>query len=294
MWSFVSYSSSIMLITLYLTAPKTPYNKLNDWIQVSMYPNAFMLDESDIAAFHPTVDGPISLAREETAMIFKPPKSISDQIYEHLKTCILNREIESGERLTQEKVAADLATSRTPIREAFRRLEQDCLIERLPQGGVRVTPVDENTIEHILGFREALEAYSIELACNRISKDLINELEHIERQATALLENTDLEDSEKRKRLFALNTAFHDIIYEATGNPYLIKVIQQIRQMVMLLRATGLRDRSAWDTIWSEHSQITKYLRQGDKKSAVRCIRQHIKNAIIYTTAMARKKGSRH
>jgi DNA-binding GntR family transcriptional regulator len=227
-------------------------------------------------------------------MLFKPPKSISDQIYEHLKNTILSGKIESGGRLTQEKVAAELTTSRTPIREAFRRLEQDGLIERLPQGGVRVTPVDENTINHILGFREVLEVYGIKLACDRISQDLIVELENIERQANALLDNTYLDDSEKRKRLFSLNTAFHDIIYEATGNPYLIKVVQRVRQMVLLLRQTGLQDQSAWDTIWSEHSQITKYLRHGDKTAAVRCIRQHIRNAATYTTAVVRRKGSGH
>jgi len=159
---------------------------------------------------------------------------------------------------------------------------------------VLVTTVDENAIDHILGFREALEVYGIELACDRISHDLIIELEDIERQANALLDNTYLDDPEKRKRFFTLNTAFHDIIYKATGNPYLIKVVQQMRQMVLLLRATGLRDESAWDTIWSEHSQITKYLKDGDKASAVRCIRQHIKNAAIYTTSVARRKGSRH
>ena len=83
--------------------------------------------------------------------------------------------------------------------------------------------------------------------------------------------------------------------FDVTGvlHPYLIKVVQQIRQMVLLLRATGLRDESAWDTIWSEHSQITKSLRHGDKASAVRCIRQHIKNAARYTTSVARRKGSR-
>ena len=99
-------------------------------------------------------------------MLFKPPKFISDQIDKYLKTSIFDGEIESGERLTQEKVAADLTTSRTPIRQAFRRLKQDGLIERLPPGGVRVKPVDENTIDHILGFRKALEVYGIELACN--------------------------------------------------------------------------------------------------------------------------------
>jgi DNA-binding GntR family transcriptional regulator len=99
----------------------------------------------------------------------EPPNSISDQIYERLKKQILHGEIEPGERLMQNQVAENLRASRTPVREAFRRLEQDGLVERVPQGGVRVTSLDTETIQQVFGIRNVLEAYAIEMACDRIT-----------------------------------------------------------------------------------------------------------------------------
>ncbi len=128
-------------------------------------------------------------------MVIEPPKSISDQIYEHLKARILYGEIHPGERLAQEKVAEQLQISRMPVREAFRRLEQDGLVERLPQGGVRVTPVTMETIRHVFGVRTALEAYAIELACDRISEEAIAELENIKGQALEVLKQNTLDQS---------------------------------------------------------------------------------------------------
>ena len=96
-----------------------------------------------------------------------PPNSISDQIYEYLKEKILYGDTEPGERLMQMQVAESLKASRTPVRDAFRRLVQDGLAERFPQGGIRVTSVDRETIKSVFGIRAVLEAYAIELACER-------------------------------------------------------------------------------------------------------------------------------
>ncbi len=225
-------------------------------------------------------------------MVIEPPKSISDQIYEYLKTRILYGEIEAGERLAQEKVAEQLEISRMPVREAFRRLEQDGLVERLPQGGVRVTPITMETIRHVFGVRTALEAYAIELACDRISEEAIAALENIKRQAQGVLKQDALDQSEKLKRFFDLNTAFHDTIYEATGNLYLIKIILQLRNLVLRMRAIGLREDSTWIQVWEEHDQLLNSLKRRDKEAASRCIRQHIANAASYVTAVVRTAES--
>ncbi|MCF8106412.1 MAG: GntR family transcriptional regulator [Desulfohalobiaceae bacterium] len=222
-------------------------------------------------------------------IIIDTPKSISDQVYEYLKSQIISDQISSSERLTQEKVAEEINTSRTPVREAFRRLEQDGLVERLPQGGIRVTTVDPESISHKFGVREALEAYAIELACDQISESTIAELEEIKRQAYELLEQANLKRSQKIKRLFDLNTTFHETIYEATGNPYLIKEIQQIRQMVLVMRALGLRDDSTWIEVWKEHGELIEFLREKDKEAAVNCLRRHIRNAASYVISMINK-----
>ena len=132
----------------------------------------------------------------------EPPNSISDQIYERLKKQILHGEIEPGERLMQNQVAESLKASRTPVREAFRRLEQDGLVERVPQGGVRVTPLDHETIQEVFGIRKVLEAYAIELACDRITAEEIASLKRLVSQSRELLSSHELGREMKIKRLF--------------------------------------------------------------------------------------------
>ena len=107
--------------------------------------------------------------RKGDICFLEPPNSISDQIYERLKQQILHGEIEPGERLMQNQVAETLKASRTPVREAFHRLEQDGLVERVPQGGVRVPRLELQIVQDVFGIRKVLEAYAIELACDRIT-----------------------------------------------------------------------------------------------------------------------------
>ena len=225
-------------------------------------------------------------------MDIKPPKSISDQIYEYLKAQILNGELHPGERLTQERVAEQLNVSRMPVREAFRLLEQDGLVERLPQGGLKVTSVTMELIGHVLGTRAALEAYGIELACERISESAIAKLEDIKQQADEVLKQGSLNRSEKAKRFFALNSRFHDIIYEATGNPYLIKFISQLNNLVLRMRAIALREASSWIRTWEEHGQLLDSLKRRDKETARRCIQKHIENAASYVSAVVKMENS--
>jgi DNA-binding GntR family transcriptional regulator len=87
--------------------------------------------------------------------------SIADQIYESLKSSIISAELKGGDRLFEAKVAESYQASRTPVREAFRRLEQDSLVERVAQGGVRVTQVTRKTVEDLFGIRTVLEEYAI-------------------------------------------------------------------------------------------------------------------------------------
>ena len=82
----------------------------------------------------------------------------------------------------QNQVAETLKASRTPVREAFRRLEQDGLVERVPQGGVRVTHPDTETIQEVFGIRKVLEAYAVELACGRITAEEIGSLKRLVNQ----------------------------------------------------------------------------------------------------------------
>lgn len=218
--------------------------------------------------------------RQGNVHFLEPPNSISDQIYERLKQQILHGEIEAGERLMQNQVAENLRASRTPVREAFRRLEQDGLVERVPQGGVRVTRLDIEAIQEVFGIRNVLEAYAIELACGRITTEEIGSLKRLVTQAEELLSSSELGRETKIKRIFELNSQFHDTIYRAAGNSYLMGMINSLRFIVGRLRFLGLRADSTWSRAWDEHAQLIGLLEKRDKESAARLLKTHLVNAV--------------
>jgi GntR family transcriptional regulator, rspAB operon transcriptional repressor len=225
--------------------------------------------------------GEIALRTKRGGIHFlEPPNSISDQIYERLRQQILHGEIEPGERLMQNQVAENLKASRTPVREAFRRLEQDSLVERVPQGGVRVTRLDMEAIQEVFGIRNVLEAYAVELACGRITGEEIGSLKRLVNQAEDLLASGQVGREPKIKRIFELNTQFHDIIYRASGNSYLIGMINSLRFIVGRLRFLGLRADSTWSRAWDEHAQLIALLEKKDKESAARLLKTHLVNAV--------------
>jgi DNA-binding GntR family transcriptional regulator len=229
--------------------------------------------------------------RQGNTHFLEPPNSISDQIYERLKQQILHGEIEPGERLMQIQVAETLRASRTPVREAFRRLEQDGLVERLPQGGVRVTRPDTETIQEVFGIRKVLEAYAIELACDRITPQEIASLKRLSSQAQELLSSHELGLQAKISRLFELNSQFHDTVYRASGNSYLMGTINSLRNIVGRLRLVGLRADNTWAQAWDEHAQLIEFLERRDRESAMGLVQTHLLNGASNVLSGLRSMG---
>jgi GntR family transcriptional regulator, rspAB operon transcriptional repressor len=214
-----------------------------------------------------------------------PPKSISDQIYDLLKKKILENEIKPGERLTQEEIAKVFNASRTPIRQAFILLEKDGLVERLLQGGVRVTQIDIETVKDVFGIRGVLEAYAVELACEKIQGPDIDKLREIEKQASAILVTPSVDNENKLQKLIELNSSFHEIIYTSTGSPFLATLINNLKSVVLRLRALSLREVNTWNQVWKEHSQLIDCLERRDKENAYMIMRDHISAAASYVLA---------
>jgi len=208
-----------------------------------------------------------------------PPNYITDQIYDYLMERIQSGVFDFGDRLVETQVAESLNISRTPVREAFRRLEQDGIVERLPQGGLRVTPIDSDTIHEISRIRSLLEAYAVELACDRISENDIERLEQIMKEASSFIDSKIKTREDKIRQLFKLNTLFHDIIDQASGSRYLAKLINNMRLMVLRLRAMGIRKDNVWREVWKEHSELIGMLKRRDKTAASNLIRSHIEKA---------------
>jgi DNA-binding GntR family transcriptional regulator len=221
----------------------------------------------------------MNLSHLKAGRLMEPYRSIADQIYLSLQNSIISGEIKPGERLFEMELAKTFQASRTPVREAFRRLEQDHLVERLAQGGVRVPIIDRETIEDLYNLRTVLEAYALSLACDRVTTEQITTLKQIRAQAFELLKTSESSRDYVLKRLLELNSMLHDTIYEATGSKFLIKVISNLRAILMGMRARSIQVDRSWLDVWNEHSRLIEHLERGEKESAVQLIKEHVANA---------------
>jgi DNA-binding GntR family transcriptional regulator len=224
-------------------------------------------------------------------VIVDPAKSIADQIYETLKNAIIRGEIEPNQRLFEVEVAKIFNASRTPVREAFRRLEHDGAAERLAQGGIRVPQLDEQTIQDLFNLRAILEVHAIELASARIRAEEIAYLKQIRAQANELLQSSDFSQDFTFNRFIELSSMFHDTIYNATRSRVLIKVISNIRAMVLSIRSMSVRLDSIRE-VWDEHSRLIDHLERKEKTAAVRLIKQHVTKTASQVLSYIRLKQS--
>ena len=216
-----------------------------------------------------------SLIQQKTVIV--PPKSISDQIYEVLKERILLGKITLGERIIENNIAEDLKTSRTPVREAFQRLVQDGLVERVPQGGVRVTVITPRMIKEVFGIRAVLEVYAVELACDNIEVETIIKLKELAQQARKLLSSPEANDPEGLITLWKINTSFHETIYRAAGSEHLLKLVSQLNSLVRRFRFLSMRKTRI--RAWDQHELIIKYLEDKDKAMLGELMKAHIEEA---------------
>jgi DNA-binding GntR family transcriptional regulator len=210
-----------------------------------------------------------------TGRVAEAQRSIADRIYEVLKRGVIKGEIRPGTRLFEVEVAKNFDASRTPVREAFRRLEQDGLAERVAQGGIRVILLDERTVRDLFDLRVILETHAIELACDRITGEEIAILKQINVQASELLKSKDKVRDFALNMLFELNSAFHDTICSATRSKFLIKLLGNIRAVILSVRTISLRLDSLVE-VWEDHGRIIGRLECRDKAAAVRLIHEHI------------------
>jgi len=216
-----------------------------------------------------------SLIQQKTVIV--PPKSISDQIYEFLKENILLGKIAPGERIIESRIAEDLKTSRTPVREAFQRLVQDGLVERVTQGGVRVSVITPRMIKEVFGIRGVLEVYAVELVCDNIEAETITKLKELAQQARKLLSSPEANDPEGLITLWKINTSFHETIYRATGSEHLLKLVGQLNSLVRRFRFLSMRKTRI--RAWDQHELIIKYLEDKDKAMLGELMKAHIEEA---------------
>ena len=199
--------------------------------------------------------------------------SLAEEVFRGLRSAILRGRLKPGQRLIEEMTAAEYKTSRTPVREAFFRLEQEGLIDRRPRGGFTVGRIDAGEIDEIMDLRGLLEAHAAALAARRADPEVITRLTDLLDQYQAAVDREDVD------RMIELNTMFHDALYRASGSPRLLAVIAEMRDHFYRLRQEILVMDGLPEQSHQDHLDMLAAIKAGDIDRAEKLVREHINRA---------------
>lgn len=193
------------------------------------------------------------------------------QAYERIKAAIETGDLAPGSRVREVELARELGISRTPVREALRRLEGDGLITHAPRRGTIVAELDHQAIIELYSMREVLESTAAGLAARHASEAEIDEL-------TDIVE-TEADYLDQPRELARLNKAFHGMLYHAAHNRYLLKALFALSDAMTLLGGTTMAVDGRPITAHEEHRIIVAALRAHDRDAAMEGAARHIRQA---------------
>ena len=198
--------------------------------------------------------------------------SLADQVFEHIETDILSGKYQKGENLTESKLSQELGVSRTPIREALRRLEQEHLIEEAPKGMV-VVGIGEKDLADIFEIRAALEGKAAALAAKNYTDEQMNIIrEALEFQEFYL-------GKQDPDRIKSMDSRFHETIYKMSGSTIFYDVLMPLHKKILKYRKASVTDSSRAAASVAEHRAIYEALLAGDAKLAEKLTCEHLSNA---------------
>ena len=197
---------------------------------------------------------------------------LRDVVFNTLRNAILTGELSPGERLMEIKLADKLGVSRTPIREAIRKLELEGLVVNTPRKGAEVANISAEDLRDVLEVRRSLEVLAISLACEKMTDETLELLyENIDAFKHSI-------DAEATSDIASVDVTFHDIIYKATGNNRLLQILNNISEQMYRYRFEYIKNKESWNRLVEEHMNIYEAIKNRDKDLAVKSILLHIDN----------------
>ncbi|MGL5435964.1 MAG: GntR family transcriptional regulator [Lachnospiraceae bacterium] len=209
---------------------------------------------------------------------------LRDVVFNTLRQAILKGELEPGERLMEIQLADRLGVSRTPIREAIRKLELEGLVLMIPRKGAEVAKISEKSLRDVLEVRRSLEELAIELACERMSEEDIEKLEAAQEVFQEAVEHGD------SMTIAETDEAYHDIIYNGTGNNRLVQILNNLREQMYRYRLEYIKDEDKRQILLNEHNEIFVAVKNRHVDEAKKVIRKHIDNQEITVSRNIKEK----
>ncbi|CCO08603.1 GntR family transcriptional regulator [Desulfotomaculum varum] len=201
---------------------------------------------------------------------YKPLREI---VFETLREAIISGKLEPGERLMEIQLAEEMGVSRTPVREAIRKLELEGFVVMIPRKGAYVAGISLKDITDVFEVRAALEALAAGLAAERATEE---EIEQLERSLLAYSEQTNKQDI---NGIVESDTDFHDLLYKASRNERLQQIITHLREIIQRVRTVSLSQPGRSKDAVEEHRQIVDAIADRNIELAQNLAREHIYNA---------------
>ncbi|BDX21067.1 GntR family transcriptional regulator [Polynucleobacter sp. TUM22923] len=207
-------------------------------------------------------------------IVITPPSThnLPEVTFQKLKTLLVEGVIAPGSKLNERELAEQLHVSRTPIREAIRRLAADGLVELITNRGAIAVQLSRDDIIHTFDVIANLEGYSGELAAQNISSKALTELEALQYEMMASYARRDLSS------YYRLNLQIHNAINHAANNPVLSQLFTQVNARIEALRFRSNQDGVKWEKAVEEHQEMLNALKAHDSARMRKVMVQHVMN----------------
>jgi DNA-binding GntR family transcriptional regulator len=199
-------------------------------------------------------------------------QNLHEATFQKLRSLLVEGAITPGSKLNERELAEQLKVSRTPIREAIRRLAADGLVELIANRGAIAVQLSRDDIIHTFDVIANLEGYSGELAAKNINGQALTELEALQYEMMASYARRDLSN------YYRLNLKIHHAINQAANNPVLSQLFTQVNARIEALRFRSNQDGVKWEKAVGEHQEMLDALKAQDSARMRRVMMQHVMN----------------
>ncbi|MCQ2560458.1 MAG: GntR family transcriptional regulator [Clostridia bacterium] len=198
--------------------------------------------------------------------------SLPQDLFNKLRDDILQNKIKAGEKLTEQRICQEYKVSRTPVREAFQKLELDGLIEIIPNRGAFVLGLTRQDIEDMYELRAAYESIAVKWAIDRMTAEEFEEMQ----EAFELMEFYTMKKDPVK--MLAINTKFHQIIYNGTRNRMLQHTLTSYQVYTKNTKYSSEYISEYMQEVLDEHRKIFLAFQARDKEAASAAAVQHMHN----------------
>ncbi len=210
-------------------------------------------------------------------------KSLEQSVFLQLEEEILNGVIKKGDTITETSLSARLGVSRTPIRAALHHLAEEGLIKLEPNRGATVLGVSEVDLIDIYTIRMRLEGLAASEAAVKIGEEALSELRDSVELSEFYIKKRDAEHIKE------LDTRFHEIIYTASGNMRLDKILSELHRNIRVYRKLSISNGTRPERSVEEHREILSAIEAGDAPLADRLMTEHIRAALNNVLSVMKK-----